>query len=203
MKKILLTGFEPFENQKVNPALEAIHRLQSHTLTGAKIVTCSVPVVHQKSIDVVIDAIKQHKPDYVMTIGQAAGRAAITPERIAMNLDDFRIPDNEGNQFFDQPIITEGPDAYFSTLPIKAMVEAMQEKNIPACISNTAGTYICNHLFYGIQHFLHNKGVAHGFVHIPLLAEQAVTGDKPCLSLDIIVEGLAIAAQAIVDSDIN
>ncbi|WP_413700639.1 pyroglutamyl-peptidase I [Psychromonas sp. KJ10-10] len=203
MKKILITGFEPFANAKVNPALEAIRLLESYGFINAKIVTCAVPVVHQKAIDVVIEAIKKQKPDYVMTVGQAGGRTAITPERIAINMDDFRIPDNEGNQIIDKPVVAEGPDAYFSTLPIKAMVKAIQEKGIPAYVSDSAGTYVCNHLFYGIQHFLHNQGIPHGFVHIPLLAEQAIEENKPCLSLDLIVQGLASATQAIIDYDRN
>ncbi|MGX9418176.1 pyroglutamyl-peptidase I [Vibrio sp. WJH972] len=201
MKKILITGFEPFGDEKVNPALEAVRRLESHALNGATIISCSVPVVHQKSIDVVIEAIEKHQPDYVMTIGQAGGRTAITPERVAVNIDDFRIPDNEGNQVVDKPIVAQGPAAYFSTLPIKAMVDAIREKGIPAYVSESAGTYVCNHLFYGVQHFLNDQGIPHGFVHIPLIAEQAIKENKPCLSLELIVEGLACAAQVIVDSD--
>ncbi|WP_413694134.1 pyroglutamyl-peptidase I [Psychromonas sp. KJ10-2] len=198
MKTILITGFEPFGGEKINPALEAITRLESTPIEGAKIITCSVPVVHQKSIDTVIAAIEQHKPDFVMTVGQAGGRAAITPERIAINLDDYRIPDNEGNQVTDQPVVADGPAAYFSTLPIKAMTKAIQDKGIPAQVSSTAGTYVCNHLFYGVQHYLRNSTIGHGFVHIPLMSEQAIDGSKPTLSLDLIVEGLAAAAQAIV-----
>jgi pyroglutamyl-peptidase len=203
MKTILITGFEPFGDQTVNPALEAIKRLNNHALNGAKIVICSVPVVHQKAIDVVIAAIEQYQPDYVMTVGQAGGRTGITPERVAVNVDDFRIPDNEGNQIVDQPVVPEGPVAYFATLPIKAMVKAIQAEGIPAYISNTAGTYLCNHLFYGVQHYAQAKGIPHGFVHIPLLAEQAIADNKPCFSLDLIVKGLAAASQAIVDSDTN
>lgn len=201
MKTILFTGFEPFGGETVNPALEAVKKLQRYPLTGAKIVTCSVPVVYRKSIEAVIKAIETHKPDYVITVGQAAGRAGITPERVAINMDDYRIPDNEGNQIVDEPVATDGPAAYFSTLPIKAMVKALHDKGIPAQISDTAGTYICNHLFYGVQHFLRNSDTGHGFVHIPLLPCQAKDGKQPTLSLTLIVEGLATAAQAIVDNE--
>lgn len=203
MKTLLITGFEPFGGEKVNPALEAIKKLEGYPIEGAKIVTCSVPVVHQKSVNTVIDAIESYKPDFVMTVGQAAGRAAITPERVAINIDDYRIPDNEGNQVIDEPVAANAPDAYFSTLPIKAMVKAIQDKGIPAQISNTAGTYVCNHLFYGVQHYLRNSHIKHGFVHIPLMSGQSIDGSKPTLSLDLIVEGLAMAAQAIVKNDID
>lgn len=201
MKTLLITGFEPFGGDELNPALEAVKRLEGLQLEGARVVTCTVPVVLQTSIDAVIGAIKTHKPDYVMTVGQAGGRSAITPERVAINIDDYRIPDNEGNQPIDQKVLGNGPDAYFSTLPIKAMVKAMQDKGIPAQLSNTAGTFVCNHLFYGVQHYLRDTNINHGFVHIPLMTNQCLDGSKPTMSLDTIVEGLAIAAQAIVDND--
>lgn len=201
MKTLLITGFEPFGGDNVNPALEAVKRLENYQLDGAKIVTCSVPVALQRSIDVVAKTIKTHQPDYVMTIGQAAGRTAITPERVAINIDDYRIPDNDGNQPIDKKIVVNGPDAYFSTLPIKAMVKAIQDKGIPAQVSNTAGTYVCNHLFYGVQHYLRETNINHGFVHIPLMTGQCIDGKQPTMSLDLIVEGLAAAAQAIVDND--
>ena len=201
MKTLLITGFEPFGGDELNPALEAVKRLEGLQLEGARVVTCTVPVVLQTSIDAVIDAIKTHKPDYVMTVGQAGGRSAITPERVAINIDDYRIPDNDGNQPIDQKVLGNGPDAYFSTLPIKAMVKAMQDKGIPAQLSNTAGTFVCNHLFYGIQHYLRDTNINHGFVHIPLMTNQCIDGSKPTMFLDTIVEGLAIAAQAIVDND--
>lgn len=201
MKTLLITGFEPFGGDNKNPALEAVKRLEGLELEGARVVTCSVPVVLQTSIDVVISAIKMHKPDYVMTVGQAGGRSAITPERIAINIDDYRIPDNDDNQPIDQKVVEDGPDAYLSTLPIKAMVKAMQDKGIPAQLSNTAGTFVCNHLFYGIQHYLRDSNINHGFVHIPLMTNQCIDGSTSTMSLDTIVEGLTIAAQAIVDNN--
>jgi len=201
MKKLLITGFEPFGGEDKNPALEAVKRLEGLELEGVKIVTCSVPVVLQHSIDAVIEAIKLHTPDYVMTVGQAGGRSAITPERVAINIDDYRIPDNAGNQPIDQKVQENGPDAYLSTLPIKGMVKAMQDKGIPAQVSNTAGTFVCNHLFYGIQHYLRDTNIKHGFVHIPLMNGQCTDGTKPTMSLDTIVEGLAIAGQSIIDNE--
>jgi len=199
MKKILITGFEPFGGETINPALEAIKQLETRKLNGGEIITCSVPVVYKKSIDTVISAIEKYQPDYVITVGQAGGRAAITPERIAINIDDFRIPDNEGNQVVDVPVVDGAPAAYFSTLPIKAMVKAMHEKSIPAQVSDSAGTYVCNHLFYGMQHYLKDSQIKSGFMHIPFMTEQAIDGKQPSLPLDFIVEGLATAMQAIID----
>lgn len=201
MKKILITGFEPFGNDKINPSLEAVKLIANRKLIGGEICICQVPVVRFKSIKVVKEAIKEHKPYAVITVGQASGRTAITPERIAINIDDFRIPDNEGIQVIDEPIIADGPDAYFSSLPIKAIVKAMQNNGIPAMISNTAGTFVCNHLFYGIQHYLKDTNIRHGFVHIPLLSEQSLDGTQPTMTLEQIAEGLAISAQAIIDHE--
>ena len=201
MKKILITGFEPFGNDKINPALEAVRLIAGRKLNGGEISICQVPIVRYKSIDVVKQAIEDQQPYAVITVGQASGRTAITPERIAINVDDFRIPDNDGIQVIDEPVVEGGPDAYFTTLPVKAMVSAMQSEGIPAMVSNTAGTFVCNHLFYGIQHYLKDTNIRHGFVHIPLLPEQSVDGSQPTMKLEQIAEGLAIAAQAIIDND--
>ena len=163
MKKILVSGFEPFGGDKTNPALEAVRLLDGRPLDGGAIVICQVPVVRYKSVEVVKRAIETEEPDAVITVGQATGRAAITPERVAINVDDFQIPDNDDIQVIDQPIIKGGPDAYFSTLPIKAITKAIQANGIPAAVSNTAGTFVCNHLFYGIQHYLKESSIRHGF----------------------------------------
>ncbi|OOF36140.1 pyroglutamyl-peptidase I [Rodentibacter heidelbergensis] len=201
MKKILITGFEPFGGATINPALEAVNQLAHVKLDGGEIVTCEVPVTRYKALDTIIAAIEQYQPDYVMTIGQAAGRIGITPERIAINVDDFRIPDNGGNQPIDEPIVADGPDAYFTTLPIKAIIRTLRENGIPCQVSNTAGTFVCNHVFYGIQHYLRDKGVKHGFIHIPLLPEQDTLGTQPTMALDVIVKGLRLAAQAVLDNE--
>lgn len=203
MKTILITGFEPFGGEKVNPALEAVRQLTQHSIEGVRIITCEVPVVRYEAVDTVIASIEANHVDAVMTVGQAAGRMAITPERVAINVDDYRIEDNRGNQVIDEPVITGGPSAYFSTLPIKAMVNAMRAGGVPAEVSNSAGTFVCNHLFYGVAHYLaeRNSPVRHGFVHIPLLPEQATDGAQPSLSLELIVKGLGLAAQAIAQND--
>ncbi|WP_025542504.1 pyroglutamyl-peptidase I [Vibrio parahaemolyticus] len=201
MKKVLITGFEPFGGDAINPALEAVKRLEETSLDGGIIVTCQVPVTRFESIRAVIDAIEAHQPDCVITVGQAAGRSAITPERVAINVDDFRIPDNGGNQPIDEPIIEHGPDAYFSSLPIKRIAQTLQESGIPCQVSNSAGTFVCNHLFYGVQHYLRDKSIRHGFVHIPLLPEQATDGSLPSMSLDMIVAGLKLVAQVVIDHE--
>ncbi|EGQ7901983.1 pyroglutamyl-peptidase I [Vibrio alginolyticus] len=204
MKKVLITGFESFGGDAINPALEAVKQLEAAAIKGGVIVTCPVPVARYDSVKVVIEAIEAHQPDCVITVGQAAGRSAITPERVAINVDDFRIPDNVGYQPIDEPVVADGPDAYFSTLPIKRVVQTLQTQGIPSQISNSAGTFVCNHLFYGIQHYLKDKPIRHGFVHIPLLPEQAADGSQPSMSLDMIVEGLKLVAQVCIanDSDI-
>ncbi|EOD79469.1 pyrrolidone-carboxylate peptidase [Grimontia sp. AD028] len=200
MKKVLITGFEPFGGASINPALEAVKKLDGAELDGGVIVTCEVPVTRYDALKAISEAIEAHQPSYVITVGQAAGRNAITPERVAINMDDFRIPDNGGNQPIDEPIDEEGPAAYFSTLPIKAITRKLQENGIPCQVSNTAGTFVCNHVFYGIQHFLRDTDIGHGFIHIPLLPEQAAATDQPSMSLDTIVEGLRLAAQATLEN---
>ncbi len=164
MKKVLIAGFDVFGDNPLNPALEAIKLLESQQLEGAEIRVCKVPVTRYESIDTVISAIEAHKPDVVLTVGLAAGRSAITPERVAINIDDFRIADNKGNQPIDVQIVSDGPDAYFSTLPIKAITQRVQERGIPCQVSNSAGTFVCNHLFYGVQHYLRNSHIKHGFI---------------------------------------
>ncbi|CCN71281.1 Pyrrolidone-carboxylate peptidase [Vibrio nigripulchritudo SFn118] len=201
IKTVLFTGFEPFNGEVINPAWEAVKRLEGKTLTGGRIVTCSVPVVREKSIQTVIKAIELHQPDIVVTIGQAAGRDSITPERVAINVDDYRIPDNEGNQPIDEPVVEGAESAYFSTLPIKAICQSLKEQGIPANVSNSAGTFVCNHLFYGIQHYLRSTSIRHGFVHVPLLPEQAKTNELPSMSLDTMVKALMLLAQTCLDHD--
>lgn len=145
--KILVTGFDPFGTDTMNPAIEAVKRLPD-TVNGADIIKLEIPTVFGKSAEVVRQAMTEHDVDYVLNIGQAGGRFDMTPERVAINLDDARIADNEGNQPIDVPIKADGEAAYFSQLPIKAMVTAMKEAGIPASVSNSAGTFVCNHIMY-------------------------------------------------------
>ncbi|MBQ9048790.1 MAG: pyroglutamyl-peptidase I [Solobacterium sp.] len=193
--KVLVTGFDPFGGESVNPACEAVMRLPDRIGT-AEIIRLEVPTVCRKSIDVIEQAIITHMPDVVISVGQAGGKPDITVERVGINVTDCRIPDNEGNQPVDEPIYPDGPDAYFSSLPVKAMVEAIKAAGVPASLSNSAGTFICNHVLYGVRYLCERKypGVKSGFIHIPYMTEQCVNKrGTPCMSLDDIVKGLSAA----------
>ena len=198
MKKLLLTAFTPFDGEKINPALEAV-KLVKDRIGNLLIVKLEVPTVFGKSIDTVREAIEREKPDFVLSIGQAGGRAEITPERVAINLDDARIPDNEGNQPIDEPVFPDGENAYFSTLPVKAMVEAIRKEGLPSSLSNSAGTYVCNHLMYGVLYYLDKRPVIKaGFIHVPYIPEQTKNKkEMPALELSEIVRGLEAAITAI------
>ena len=180
MKKILVTSFEPFGGERINPSQIALTQLQDE-IAGVKIIKQVIPTVFNKSIDILYKVLKAEVPDAVICVGQAGGRPNITVERVAINIDDARIPDNEGGQPIDEPIFDDGPSAYFATLPIKAMVENCNNIGIPAAISNTAGTFVCNHLMYSALHYasLHQPTLKAGFVHIPFIPEQTV--DKPTM----------------------
>lgn len=199
--KILVTGFDPFGGEKVNPALEAVKSLPSE-IHGAEIHWVGIPTVFYRSAEVLEAEIERYQPDAVLCIGQAGGRASLTPERVAINQDDARIPDNQGNQPIDTPIRLDGQAAYFSTLPIKAMVQAIKEEGLPATVSNTAGTFVCNHLMYQAL-YLADKKFPHmraGFMHIPYMTEQVI--NKPntaSMNLTDIVSGIEAAIGAIVD----
>lgn len=205
--KILLTAFDPFGGDSVNPAQEAVKKVKD-TVAGAEIIKLEVPTVFGKSIEKAAAAMESIRPDAVLCIGQAGGRFALCPERVAINVDDARIPDNEGKQPIDVPIFEDGMPAYFSTLPIKAMVQSIKEAGLPASVSNTAGTFVCNHLMYGVLYHINHKypNMRGGFMHVPYIPEQAVNlPDKPYMALDDIVRGIeaAIAAIAANDSDIK
>ncbi len=198
--KVLVTGFDPFGGEKVNPAYEAVKKL-SRNIEGAEIVKIEIPTVFGKSIKVLEKAIEKEKPNIVLCIGQAGGRCDITVERVAINISDGIIADNEGNQPIDEPIFEDGQNAYFSNLPIKAMVKRIRDKEIPASVSNTAGTYVCNHIMYGLLYLIDKKypNIQGGFIHVPFLPEQVVD-KKSIASMNIndIVRGLTLAIEAIV-----
>ena len=191
--KVLLTGFDPFGGEAVNPALEAVKQLDGVLIAEAHVVTRELPTVRGKAIEALVRAIQEVQPEVVIAVGQAGGRMEITPERVAINVDDFRIPDNEGNQAVDEAVVIDGPAAYWSTLPIKKMVAVLRADGIPASVSNTAGTFVCNHVFYGLMHYLQQEGNIRrgGFVHIPYLPVQAarLTG-QPSMALEVVVQGL-------------
>ena len=204
--KLLLTAFDPFGGDAINPALEAV-KLVADKIGRFDIVKLEVPTVFRKSIDTVAKAIEEEKPDVVLCIGQAGGRFEITPERVAINVDDARIKDNEP---IDIKIFEDGENAYFTTLPIKAMVEAIREANLPAAVSNTAGTFVCNHLMYGVLYTLAKKypHIKGGFTHVPFIPAQVArrTPVAPYMALEDIKRGLEAAIAAIdknFDADIN
>ena len=204
MKKLLLTAFTPFDGERINPALEAV-KLVKDKIGNLEIVKLEVPTVFGKSIETVREAIEREKPDFVLSIGQAGGRAEITPERVAINLDDARIPDNEGNQPIDEPIFPDGENAYFSTLPVKAMVEAIRKEGLPSSLSNSAGTYVCNHLMYGVLYYLDKRpSMKAGFIHVPYIPEQVKDKkEMPDLPLSDIVRGLEAAIQAVEENELD
>lgn len=199
--KVLVTGFDPFGGEKINPAFEAVKKL-SNNINGAEIVKLEVPTVFKKSVKVLHEAIEREKPDVVICVGQAGGRYDITIERVAINISDGRIADNEGYQPIDEPIFEDGETAYFATLPIKAMVKKIRESGIPASVSNSAGTYVCNHIMYGLLYIIHKEypHIKGGFVHVPFLPEQVVDkGNTPSMSLENIITGLTLAIEAVVE----
>ena len=198
--KLLITGFDPFGGEKTNPAIEAVKRLPA-AIAGATVVPLEIPTVFGTCAEVVRQAIITERPDVVLSVGQAGGRSALTPERIAINLDDGRIPDNAGFQPVDQPIQPNGPAAYFTQLPVKAMAQAIHQAGLPSHVSTTAGTYVCNHIMYQVQHLRATEfpQLQAGFIHIPFLPEQVVQrSGVPSLSLTDDVRGLTAAIRAIV-----
>ena len=205
MKKLLITGFQPFDGESVNPALEVAKGLQGKTINGYEVIAREIPVVRFEALKAVQAAIEELQPNAVITIGQAGGRPDITVERVGINIDDFRIPDNKGNQPIDEPVVTGGPVAYWATLPIKKMVANVKAQGIPASVSNSAGTYVCNHLLYGLLHYLTTQGktaIPAGFIHIPYLPEQmAVRSGKDAqvatMSLDTLLKGFEAVIAAL------
>ncbi|WP_436854520.1 pyroglutamyl-peptidase I [Staphylococcus caeli] len=201
--RILVTGFDPFGGEKINPALEAV-KLLPNDIAGHEIKKLEIPTVFHKSKDVIQSHLQQSQYDIVLAIGQAGGRYEITPERVGINIDDARIPDNEGNQPIDEPIQREGEAAYFSNLPVKRMTEAMKKQGVPARLSNTAGTFVCNHILYQLGYLQATRfpDIKFGFIHVPFIPEQVTDKtEKPSMSVDTISKGLKAALEAIVKYD--
>lgn len=195
MKTVLLTGFEPFAGDRINPSQEVARALNGRMIAGREIIGATLPCVFGESRYELARLLRVHRPSLVICLGLAGGRAEITPERVAINVDDARIPDNACGQPVDLPIIRGGPAAYWSRLPAKAIVAALRGQNIPAAVSQTAGTFVCNHVFYALMHLLRwQRGVRGGFIHLPCLPEQAERGG-PSLPLDTIIEGIGVAVE--------
>jgi pyroglutamyl-peptidase len=194
MKTILLTGFEPFGGDALNPSEEIARQLNGTVIARHSVAGALLPCVFGAALKELKHQIKLHEPVLVVCTGQAGGRAEITPERVAINIDDARMPDNAGQQPIDKPVVKGGPAAYWSTLPIKAIVQALRKRGIPSAVSQTAGTFVCNHVFYGLMHELQSwPGVRGGFIHLPYLPEQA-TG-KPSLPFEQMSMGIRLAIE--------
>ena len=196
MRKVLLTGFEPFGGDALNPSWLAAQALHGRRIAGHRVVAAQLPTVFGASLERLDALLHRHRPALVVCLGLAAGRAALSLERVAINVQDARMPDNAGAEPVDAPVVPGGPAAYFSTLPIKAMRAAAQAAGVPAEVSQTAGTFVCNHVFYGLMHRLATEpalaGARGGFVHVPLLPEQGTPG----LALEDQVKGLRAAIAA-------
>lgn len=195
MRTVLVTGFEPFDGAEINPSLEIARNLHGSVIAGHTVVGALLPCVFGAAIPELQRLLRVHRPMLVIGVGQAGGRAAITPERVALNVDDARIADNAGAQPVDRPVVRDGPAAYFSTLPVKAIVAALRAAGLPSEVSQTAGTFVCNHVFYGLMHALRTrKDVRGGFIHVPFLPEQAQKG-QASLPLEDMVYGVALAVE--------
>lgn len=193
---VLLTGFDPFGGEAVNPSWLAAQALQGRRIAGHRVVAARLPVVFGESLAVLHRLLAAHRPALVVCAGQAGGRAALSLERVAINVDDARIPDNANCQPVDEPVVAQGPAAYFSTLPVKAMRQALRQGGIAAEVSQTAGTFVCNHVFYGLMHALATRRgfrrTRGGFIHVPWLPGQG----EPSMALDEMVRGLRLAIRS-------
>ncbi len=204
---VLLTGFAPLGGETCNPSQDAVCALEGEVIEGRRVVTRCLPVEFGASLAALNEAIAEVRPELVLCVGQAGGRAQISLERIAINVDDARIPDNAGAQPVDTAIAEDGPAAYFASLPIKAMLAALRAEGIPAEISQTAGTFVCNHVFYGLMHALQNvPGVRGGFIHIPYSPAQAAHHPgAPSLPPAVATQALrlAVATALTVEHDVR
>jgi pyroglutamyl-peptidase len=195
--KALVTGFDPFGGDEVNPSSLAVGKLKKRI---GKIVvhTAELPTSYARSAEVLRAAITKAKPDIVLCVGQAGGRTELCLERVAINVQDARIRDNDGKQPIDKPVVADGPAAHFATLPIKACVAEMRKAGLPAAVSNTAGTFVCNHIFYALMDIAasHPLPMRGGFLHIPYVPEQAARlGGAPSMSVSDIVRGIEIILE--------
>lgn len=189
---VLLTGFAPFAGEVINPSWQAVRALDGETIDGHRVTAIELPTEFDKAISDVRRAIRRLQPAFIIAVGLAGGRNGISLERVAINLIDARIPDNSGAQPIDQPIARHGPAAYLSTLPIKAALGALHDADIDAHISQTAGTYVCNAVFYALMHAARRKPMRAGFVHVPYLPEQAQQHAAPGMLLNQMIDALRI-----------
>lgn len=202
MKKILLTAFEPFGGEMINPSQEVVRSICRMSFDGLLIEACELPVERFRAIELALERIRLSKPDVVIMLGEAGGRSCITPERMAVNMDDFRIPDNAGYQPKRDPVVVGGPMEYFSTLPVDGIVEQLTQAHIHAALSNDAGRYLCNRLFYCVMHTIATEALpmCAGFIHLPYLPEQVINKkpETPSMPLETMVHALAQIIENIV-----
>ncbi|MFJ8824565.1 pyroglutamyl-peptidase I [Streptomyces sp. NPDC102467] len=205
MTRVLLTGFEPFGGESVNPSWQAAELVAAAPPDGLAVTAVQLPCVFGESLTALRSAVERVRPELVVCLGQAGGRTGVTVERVAINVDDARIPDNAGAQPIDEPVVPGGPAAYFSSLPVKACVAAMRGAGVPTALSNTAGTFVCNHVAYGLGHLLATElpGVRGGFVHVPWAPSQVPDGNAAALPAELVATGiralLAVAAETTTD----
>ena len=201
--RVLLTGFDAFGGQTLNPSWLAVQQLHGRRIAGHKIIAAQLPTVFDDSLLVLRGLLKLHQPSLVICVGQAGGRGAISLERVAINLNDARIADNAAAQPIDTPVVPGGPSAYFTSLPVKAMLLALQRDNLAAEVSQSAGTFVCNHVFYGLMHMLATqrglKRTRGGFIHVPFVEGQGT----PHMALDDIVRGLRLAVRSALSNTVD
>lgn len=198
MPNVLLTGFEPFDGERINPSGEIARALDGETVHGHRIVAAILPVAFASTLPTLGALIDEHRPALALATGQAGGRSELSIERIAANLVDARIPDADGAQPIDERVVDDAPDAYFSTLPVKAMLERLRALGIPAALSQTAGAYVCNQAFFALAHLVatRHRAMRAGFVHVPWLPEQAARhAGQPSMALETMVEGVRAAIE--------
>lgn len=196
-KKVLVTGFNPFDSEPINPSFEAVRSLPDE-IGEAAICKVELPTEFGRSALTMAQAIEEHRPDVILMVGQSGGSTSIRVERVAINIDDARIPDNAGKQPTDEPIIEGDAVAYFSTLPIKNIVAELSQNGIPAVISETAGTFVCNHVMYWVLSHIqkHKLPIQAGFIHVPYIPEQTKhQPSRPSMHLSMITQALGIATR--------
>ena len=198
--KLLLTGFEPFDGGSLNPSQLAVQQLVSEGLPGCEIVPVILPVIADIAPGLLLTRLEEVQPEVLLSLGLAGSRPVISIERIAINLLDFRIPDNAGRQLLDNPIVADGPAAYFATLPVRAMYEAVLAAGVPVELSLSAGAYLCNQVMYAALHLIAVRGwrIRAGFVHLPALPEMVTTRPIPSMSLETMLTGLRAMLAVII-----
>ena len=203
MKKLMITAFEPFAGETVNPSLEAARQMKRIDFRDTEVQVAELPVDRHRAVELTLELMHSNKPDIVLMLGEAGARYRVNPERVAINIDDFRIADNAGNQPKDEPVIEGAPAAYFSTLPVRAITDRIIKARIPAAISNSAGTYLCNRLFFSVMHAItaEHLPIIAGFMHLPYFHEQAMNKhpDVPSLSRESIIEAVRLAIDVSIE----